>query len=44
MFSSDEETGDTDVVVFVVHHFHQLKLSELWIGFRSGMCPLTDLM
>ena len=29
-------TVDTDVVVLAIHHFHQLKLSELWIGFGSG--------
>ena len=29
-------TVDTDVVVLATHHFHQLKLSELWIGLWSG--------
>ena len=29
-------TVDTDVVVLVIHHFHQPKLSELWNGFGSG--------
>ena len=29
-------TVNMDVVVLAIHHFHQLKLSELWIGFGSG--------
>ena len=29
-------TVNMDVVVLAIHHFHQLKLSELWTGFGSG--------
>ena len=29
-------TVDTDVVVLSIYHFHQLNLSELWVGFGSG--------
>ena len=29
-------TVDTDVVVLAIYHFHQLNLTELWIGFGSG--------
>ena len=29
-------TVDTDVIVLAIHHFHQLKLSELWIGLGPG--------
>ena len=29
-------TVDTDVVVLAIHHFHELNLSELWIGLGSG--------
>ena len=29
-------TVNMDVVVLAIHHFHQLKLSELWIGLGSG--------
>ena len=35
-------TVDTDAVVLVIHHFHQPKLSELWIGFGSGK-TLTEI-
>ena len=29
-------TVHTDVVVLAIHHFHQPRLSELWIGFSQG--------
>ena len=29
-------TVDSDVVVLATHFFHDLRLSELWIGFGSG--------
>ena len=29
-------TVDSDVVVLVINFFHELGLSELWIGFGSG--------
>ena len=29
-------TADSDVVVLAINTFHQLKLSELWIGYGTG--------
>ena len=29
-------TGDTDVVILAIYHFHELGLTEMWIGFGSG--------
>ena len=29
-------TVDTDVVVLAIYHFHELGLTELWVGFGSG--------
>ena len=29
-------TIHTDVAVLAIHHFHQPRLSELWIGFSQG--------
>ena len=27
---------DTDVVILAIYHFHELRLTELWVGFGSG--------
>ena len=29
-------TVDTDVIILAIYHFHELCLTELWIGFGSG--------
>jgi hypothetical protein len=31
-----QRTVNTDVVILAIYHFHELCLTELWVGFGSG--------